>query len=167
MSPFSLGFRLVPVYWKNGDKFFYEWFWYQEIRSNVTKEHEWPRSKSNQKFIEAKKDSYIKNPELSKSKPAKIIHLFTVLEQFMMKKHCCPHCGLKFLLIYTLENHIENEQTEKTSLYSHVQQKHEDKKCNEKSNAKFENKLECDRKPHTADIYRMVICSNIGNPLST
>ena len=25
------------------------------------------------------------------------------------KKHCCSHCGLKFLLTYTLENHIEKE----------------------------------------------------------
>ena len=28
------------------------------------------------------------------------------------KKHSCPHCGLKFLLIQTLDNHIDTEHKE-------------------------------------------------------
>ena len=30
----SLDFKLVPAYSKNGDNFFQEWFWYQEIKCN-------------------------------------------------------------------------------------------------------------------------------------
>ena len=89
------------------------------------------------------------------------------------KKHCCSHCGLKFLLTYTLENHIEKEHTEKTN----VQQKHDSEKnqspksdsnslnhetdfsLNYKNNVKyFENK---GKKPFQCDICKKIFSHKI------